>query len=114
MLLDDQNVVQPDIVFIAEKRLPIVEEAKIAGAPDLVVEILSPSTARVDRGTKSSIYARHGVRWYWLVDPREKLVEEYELVGGGYRFHGRLGVDESFEPVLFPGLAIRLDRLFRP
>jgi Uma2 family endonuclease len=114
VVFDEKNVVQPDIVFISNERLPLVEEAKIAGAPDLVVEILSPSTARVDRGTKSAIYARHGVRWYWLVDPAARLLEEYELVGRGYHLHGRHSEEKSFQPLLFPGLAMELKRLFRP
>lgn len=114
VVLDERNVVQPDIVFVSSIRMPIVEEERIAGAPDLVIEILSPSTARVDRGTKSAIYARHGVRWYWLVDPGKRLLEEYELRGQGYHLCGRLGAGETFSPGLFPGLAISLADLFRP
>jgi Uma2 family endonuclease len=114
VMLDERNVVQPDIVFVSTERMPIVEEAKIAGAPDLVVEILSPASARTDRGPKASIYARHGVAWYWLVDPAEDLVEEYELVGRGYTLRGRLGRESVFRPALFPGLEIALEPLFRP
>jgi Uma2 family endonuclease len=114
VVLDEQNVVQPDVVFVARARLPIVEEAKIAGPPDLVVEILSPSTARMDRGVKSTVYARCGVAWYWLVDPTAKLVEEYRLEGRGYTLLGRLGVEETFTPALFPGFSLRLRDLFRP
>ncbi len=114
VVLNERNVIQPDIIFIANEHLPQVEEAKVAGAPDLVVEILSPTTARTDRGTKSSIYCRHGVKWYWLVDPVAQLVEEYELQGRGFHLHGRLGKEETFQPILFPGLLIPLKSLFRP
>lgn len=113
VVLDDESVVQPDIVFVSNERLPIVEESKIAGAPDLVVEILSPATRRVDRGTKSRIYARAGVRWYWIVDPEQRALEEYELVGAGYRLTARLHTPETFNPGLFPGLAVPLGRVFR-
>jgi len=55
------------------------------GAPDLVVEILSPSTAKLDRGAKLQAYERAGVREYWIVDPDARVVEQYELVGGTFR-----------------------------
>lgn len=114
VLLDEQNVVQPDIVFVSGERLPIVEERYIAGAPNLVVEILSPTTSRIDRGIKSALYARFGVGWYWLVDPGEKSLEEYQVEGRGFRLHGRLDAAQTFHPHLFPGLEIELAQLFRP
>jgi Uma2 family endonuclease len=114
VLLDEQNVVQPDIVFVSNKRLPIVEDRYIAGAPDLVVEILSPTTSRIDRGIKSALYARFGVAWYWLVDPAERCLEEYEIRSGGYHPRGRLDAEQTFRPRLFPGLEIELAQLFRP
>lgn len=113
VLLDPQNVVQPDIIFVANARLSIVEEKRIAGAPDLVVEILSPGTGRVDRLVKTRLYASFGVSWLWLVDPAEQLLEEYERVGMGYRPTARCQGEESFAPRLFPGLTIPLPGIFR-
>ncbi len=70
-----QDVVQPDIFFIASDRLGIIKENYIQGAPDLVIEILSPSSSEKDRELKRKLYALHGVREYWLVDPDAKSIE---------------------------------------
>jgi len=75
IVLNEHHVVQPDILYIARERLGIVREANIWGAPDLVVEITSPSTAEWDRVTKRRIYGRYGVREYWLVDPEGYSIE---------------------------------------
>jgi Uma2 family endonuclease len=72
---DTEEGVQPDILFVAKERLDIVGEDWIRGAPDLVIEILSPSTAERDRTVKLKLYQRHGVGEYWIVDPETKTVE---------------------------------------
>ena len=71
--------VQPDILFISKERRRIVGEKHVTGAPDLVVEILSPSTAHRDRGVKLDLYARQGVREYWIVDPDEDVVDVWRF-----------------------------------
>lgn len=71
--------VQPDLVFVSAERDEIVGEDWIRGAPDLVVEILSPSTAERDRGVKLKLYRRQGVPQYWLVDPRAECVEVWRF-----------------------------------
>ncbi len=73
--------VQPDLVVVARERDHIVDEGWIRGAPDLVVEILSPSTEERDRGVKLRLYRRHGVPEYWIVDPEAELVEVWDLRG---------------------------------
>jgi Uma2 family endonuclease len=80
VVLDGPNslVVQPDIVFVARERLHIVGDC-IRGAPDLVVEVLSPGTARYDRTTKLGWYRRYGVAECWLVDRRARSIEVVEL-----------------------------------
>ena len=75
VILPDHDVVQPDIFFISNARANILTEANVQGAPDLVVEILSPATAQHDREYKRTLYSRHGVREYWLVDPEEDSAE---------------------------------------
>lgn len=80
VVLSEHNVVQPDILFVAKDRLGIVGEANIQGPPDLVIEILSESTKSWDQVTKRRVYARYGVREFWLVDPETKTVEVASLI----------------------------------
>lgn len=77
--LDDENVFQPDIVFISNERLHLIEKNGLHGAPDLVIEILSPSTAKFDLQQKKVAYERCGVQEYWIVDPQSKAVHGYRL-----------------------------------
>jgi Uma2 family endonuclease len=81
-------VVQPDVFYIAADRLTIISERGIEGAPTLVVEVLSPSTAHLDRGRKMTLYAEHGVPYYWIVDPESRSVEAYTLTGAVYALAG--------------------------
>jgi len=108
------NTFQPDIVFISKDRLSIIEETRINGAPDLVVEVLSPATIKRDRGKKSRRYLQSGVREYWLVDPREKLLEVFVP---GEKDWQRTGVYEEGEDELIiskvlPGLEIKAGDVF--
>ncbi len=73
---------QPDLVFVSSERLHIIGDDWIRGAPDLVVEILSPSTSERDRGLKRKLYQRHGVKEYWIVDPEAERVEVWNFAGG--------------------------------
>ena len=74
--------VQPDFLFVSKERLPIVTEDGIQGAPDLVIEILSPSTARRDRTVKRLLYQRQGVAEYWIVDLDARQVEVWRFAAG--------------------------------
>ena len=86
--------VQPDLLFVSNERRAIIGEKQVLGAPDLVVEILSPSTAHRDRGIKLDLYARHMVRQYWIVDPVEDSVDVWRFGDepGHERFSGDLPV----------------------
>ena len=86
--------VQPDLLFVSHERRAIIGEKQVTGAPDLVVEILSPSTAHRDRGIKLDLYARHGVREYWIADPVEDVVDVWRFANepGHERFSGELPV----------------------
>ena len=86
--------VQPDILFVSNERRGIIKEKQVLGAPDLVVEILSPSTAHRDRGIKLDLYARRGVREYWIVDPVEDVVDVWRFgeSPGHERFEGEMPV----------------------
>ncbi len=93
--------VQPDLLFVSDERREIIGEKQVLGAPDLVVEILSPSTAHRDRGIKLDLYARSGVRQYWIVDPVEDVVDVWRFGDepGHERFSGELSVRLGAERV---------------
>lgn len=77
--LGNENVFQPDLLFIAKERLSIVQGGKVRGAPDLVIEILSPGNHNYDRKEKRSVYERFGVKEYWIVNKDTKQVTGYGL-----------------------------------
>ncbi|MCI3920911.1 Uma2 family endonuclease [Paenibacillus sp. TRM 82003] len=79
VVLSERETRQPDIVMIHRSREEIIEERGIVGPPDLIIEILSPSTAKTDRTRKKESYARFGVEEYWIVDPLNLTVEQYRL-----------------------------------
>lgn len=114
VVLSPQDVVQPDIMFISRQRSHIVTDANIQGAPDLVIEVLSPSTAERDRTLKKKLYARHGVKELWLVNPGAQTVEIFSLAEGEEK-PPRLYARASRQPVVSPlleDLSIDLDRVF--
>ena len=84
VVLDSENTVQPDLIFVAAANLEIIEKRAIFGAPDLLVELLSPSSIRRDRHRKKALYARFGVKEYWIGDPANNSMEIFVLRGGRY------------------------------
>jgi len=92
--LAEDNVPQPDLLYIAADHTDRIGEQAIEGAPDLVAEILSPATAHRDLTEKKRLYETHGVREYWIVDPETKTVEVYRNTDEGFRQHAR-AVDEG-------------------
>jgi Uma2 family endonuclease len=113
VILNRRTVVVPDLVFVAQDRAGVVTERAVEGIPDLIVEILSPSTARRDRVAKLNAYARRGVPHYWVVDPGARTLEAFELVEGSYRLAAAVGGDDEFRPGLFPALVLPLSELWR-
>lgn len=82
---DKENVFQPDVIFIAADRLPLlVKKGRVHGAPDLVIEVLSPGTEGKDKRKKKPVYEKYGVKEYWLVAPGSKKATGYRLVTGGF------------------------------
>src|SRR5699024_8910535 len=73
--LDEQNIYQPDILFIAKENLHKIKENGLYGAPDLVIEILSPGTTEYDKKDKKEVYEHYGVKEYWIVDPKSKIAD---------------------------------------
>ena len=84
VVLSDENVVQPDLLFVSAARADIVTEDNVQGAPDLIVEILSESSRKKDEVTKRKLYERFGVQEYWIVDPELEIVKIFKLTQQGY------------------------------
>jgi Uma2 family endonuclease len=90
VILSDRTVVQPDIVFVDMQHASQISERGIEGAPTLAIEVLSPSSERIDRRRKLQLYADHRVPWYWIVDPSARGIEAYALAERAYRAVGHL------------------------
>ena len=104
------TVVQPDILVVCDPAKLISEGC--LGAPDLIVEILSISTAKKDMNDKYQVYEESGVREYWIVMPNEQLVEVFHLENGKYSRIKTYTSDEIISPVIFPDLKINLAEVF--
>lgn len=111
-ILSDTTVVQPDLVFLESARSSIASSRGIEGPPTLAVEIVSCSTARVDRGAKLQLYARHGIPNYWIVDPEVRSIEARVRSGGAYRLTARLAEADRGSLPPFEELTIELEPLW--
>jgi Uma2 family endonuclease len=105
-ILDNVTVVQPDIVFIETARRSVISERGIEGPPTLAVEIISPSSAGIERRRKLQLYARYAVHYYWIVDPSARTIEAHELVQGAYREVGTLSGTTAASLSPFPDLIL--------
>jgi Uma2 family endonuclease len=113
VFLGDTNVYQPDVLFVSNRRRSIIAEKGIEGAPDLVVEALSPATAHFDRGSKRKVYARYGVREFWLVDPDTRTIQVYLLEKNAEKLAATYGEKAVFESALLPGLKFKAAGIFK-
>lgn len=111
VLFSEEDIVQPDIIFVSHENKRIITKDNIKGAPDLIIEVLSPSTFKRDIGIKKKLYARHGVREYWVVDPERETVEVFllrdkEFEGKGY------GLKDSISSTVIKDLNIEVKEIF--
>jgi Uma2 family endonuclease len=105
----DDTVVQPDLLIVCDHS--ILNDAGCAGAPDMVVEILSPSSSRYDRITKFNTYLKAGIREYWVIDPETKTLAVHILTNGNYITH--VYTNEDTAPVhVLEGCIINLNEVF--
>ena len=111
VILAESDIVQPDLVFVSESRRHIIQDHAIVGAPDLVIEILSPSTAAHDRNRKADLYARYGVAEYWMADTETETIEIRRLGDAGYG-PAEIHYSGIISTALIPGLEIRLADVF--
>lgn len=110
--LDNENVVQPDILFISKDKLHIIGEKNIQGAPDIVVEIISESNAYRDLVQKKKLYARFQVKEYWIVIPGEKLLEIYTIKDNTYTLNKTYTNNDTLASPLIKDLSIELKNIF--
>ena len=109
---DNYNNTQPDILFIKKERLFIITERGIEGAPDLIVEILSPSTFKRDKKEKFDLYMRFGVSEYWIVDPYYKSIEVFELENNNYKLAFEASESGMIQSKVLEGFSLEISTVF--
>jgi Uma2 family endonuclease len=114
VFFSDSNVVEPDVLFVAPENVHRVERAFVRSAPDLVVEVSSPSTRRLEIVRKRELYERFGVPEYWYVDLEVDRVEVVRLEAGRYGTPALYGRADRLESPLIPGFAVEVDDLLGP
>ena len=114
VILSDHDVPQPDVIFVSNDRAARVVREGVRGAPDLCVEVLSESTAKMDRGPKKLLYTRHGVIEYWIVDPDAGTLEVYRLQANAEKPEMTLGTSDTLTTVLLPAFSLPLRDVFAP
>jgi Uma2 family endonuclease len=112
VILSNEDIVQPDILFIRNDHSGIVGELNIQGDPDLVIEILSPGTRAKDLEIKRKLYARFGVQEYWIVDPAAETVEVLIWSATDYATAGTFGKSDRLSSPLLPDLGLLLVEVF--
>ena len=110
--LSDEDVFQPDIVFISNERLGIIRSDGIHGGPDLVIEVLSPGTERIDRTVKNERYASFDVREYWQADPIAKTITVLQARDGVFERVGVFAEGTTVDTPLLPGLRVDVSEVF--
>ncbi len=112
VVLSDTDVVQPDILFVSHERSRILTRENVRGAPDLVVEILSSATAERDRTIKLDLYAQHGVKEYWMVDPEARTITVLLRGEGGFGVAGIYGEGQILRSPTLAGFGVALEEIF--
>jgi Uma2 family endonuclease len=106
------DIAQPDLVFVLKEHFGHLTEKNLQGAPDLVIEVISPGSVQLDRVRKRSLYARHGVPEYWIVSPGERTVEILRLQGQHYETAALLEEGDTLESPLLPGFTCAVKDIF--
>ena len=112
--LDDSNIFEPDVLYVQPDNLAITQqdEKRIIGAPNLIVEVLSPSTAKFDRQEKYQAYEKHSVNEYWIIDPVHDVIEVWNIGEDGiYVRQGAFGANDTFQSAVL-GESIGVKAIF--
>lgn len=112
VVFSDEDVVQPDIVYVSKERKNIITKNNIQGAPDLIVEILSPKIEYRDREIKRKLYFKYGVKEYWIADPVKQTIEVLSLTKNGYKTENVYPMDAILYSPLLKELEIDLNFVF--
>lgn len=112
VVFDDENVHQPDLLFISKERSHIISEKNVKGAPDIAIEIVSKSSAYTDFVVKKGLNEKFGVKEYWIVVPEEKTIEIYLLEGKSYQLFKKYSLTDTLESPLLRGFKLRLKEIF--
>ena len=112
VVLSDENVIQPDILFIAKKNYWIIKTKNIQGPPDLIIEIMSVSSRKLDRLIKLKTYGKFGVGEYWIVDPVINQIEIFRKKQTGLKLFKSFLEPQKLKSLLFPDLGIDLKKVF--
>jgi len=112
VILSRTIVVQPDLLFISKARRAELIGERITGAPDLVIEILSPATSARDFNQKRKLYARHGVKEYWIVDPDDETIEVQRLQGNVFSTVALFEKGQTLTSPMFEGLNVDVGQVF--
>ncbi len=113
VILSETVVVQPDVVFISNDNLKNIKRGRLFGPPDLVVEIVSPTSYVRDRYEKFSLYEKHGVKEYWIVLPGERVIEVWCLKDGKYTLHSIAVEKGEVESCVLKGLKVKVEEVFK-
>ena len=112
VFFDDYNNTQPDILFVRKDREFLITNNGVEGAPDLIVEVLSPSTFRTDRKDKMEVYCQFGVAEYWIIDPKNQSVEVYVLENDRYEMQSFAIETGKIESKVLTGLKMDISKIF--
>lgn len=111
--LSNHDVVQPDVLYVAKANYGVLKDDGVHGAPDLVIEVLSPATAQLDKKQKRRVYARAGVKEMWLVDPLLLQIQRYDFARDTVKPVELVEEHESMATPLLPGLSISAAEIFK-
>ncbi|MBN2092974.1 Uma2 family endonuclease [candidate division KSB1 bacterium] len=112
VVLSVSIVVQPDIFFVSKENSKIVTERNISGSPDMVIEIISPSTAYYDLLEKKELYATHGVKEYWIVEPKKEWIEVYLNKNGKFELDQRVEQTGIVRSIIVKNWTLNLEKVF--